>query len=272
MDPTISVIVAVFNGEDHIADCLDSLLAQTFSDFEVIVVDDGSTDSTPDIVGRFPDPRLRDHRLATNRGVSHARNTAAGLARGRYLAILDADDMALPERLERQLAFMEANPEIALAGSYFRLDDDRGRSTVVHRPLEHHDIRRALSHCCAVANTTLIMRRDAFIEIGGYPETLLHGEDYRLLASALGRFRAANIPEVLVIKRESRSGLTFGIGPLAHFRLGLSHRAFAIRTLGLGPAAWLKAIAATFGILVVRVTGVDKERMRALLIGRGGWR
>lgn len=264
----MSVIVAVFNGADRISGCLSSLFAQTFQDFEIVVVDDGSTDDTVDVVRGFGDSRLHLHRLERNSGVSHARNYGAQKARGRYLAILDADDIALPRRLETQVSFLDANLDVAIAGTNFLREDEKGRSQVICFPQEHDGIVKAFCHSCAIGNTTVMIRRQVFLDLHGYPEDYRHGEDYRFFADLLVRHRAANIPETLVVKRETSEGLTFRMGVFQHFHLGLSHRIYALRRLRLGPVAWIKGFAAAGGIVVIRLTGWDRERMRALFSPR----
>jgi glycosyltransferase involved in cell wall biosynthesis len=115
--PTISVLMGAYNGARFIEETLASLQAQTFTDFEIIVVDDKSTDDTLEVLKRWPDPRLRIIALAQNGGVTHARNRALGEARGRYIAATDQDDLSLPERFARQVAYLDAHPGTAVVGT-----------------------------------------------------------------------------------------------------------------------------------------------------------
>src|SRR5688572_18703489 len=112
MTPRISVVVPAYNCAPYIRASVSSVLSQTFSDLEVIVVDDGSTDATIHELSTFSDPRLIVIRNPTNQGVSHATNTGVGRARGDYLAALAADDVWLPTKLERQVAHLESNPDL----------------------------------------------------------------------------------------------------------------------------------------------------------------
>ncbi|GGO98790.1 glycosyltransferase family 2 protein [Stakelama pacifica] len=132
--PTVSVIIPTYNSAALIAETLDSLVAQTFSDFEVIVVDDCSPDHTAAVVRAYGDPRIRFVRAPVNRGCVHARNLGFSLARGRYVAGLDHDDLCMPERFARQVAFLDAHPEVMLVGTGSQLYEN-GTVRPHHRPM-----------------------------------------------------------------------------------------------------------------------------------------
>lgn len=264
-NPEVSVLVAVHNGARHIEACLHSLLNQSFDHFEVIVIDDASTDGTHQLVEAYDDPRLTLLRLPCNQGPSAARNRGAAVARGRYLAILDADDVALPDRLARQVQFMDAHPEILLSGSFFRLESDYGTTARVTRPLDDKAIRRGLAQSCTIANTTAIIRRDAYLAHGGFPEHLRHGEDYRLFTDILRSGKAANIPEILVVKRERADGLTFRLSTPRHIWMGLTHRYYAVHRLRLGASAYALATVTALGIGAVRALGLNRETIKKVM-------
>ena len=255
----MSVIVAAHNAAGCIGECLSSLVHQTYHDFEIIVVNDASTDDTRRIVQEAGIPNLRLIDLHENVGPADARNIAARHARGAYLAVLDADDVAMPQRLERQTGFLDQHPEIAMVGSYLNLESPDGKSRIAVRPLTGPKIRAGLSWSTPLANTSLMIRADVFRRVGGYPAGRRHGEDHRLLARVLREHAAANIAEVLVTKRESLRGLTFGISPFRHFQLALSHRIHAVRTVGLPFWHYPIAIVAAAGMLAVRWFDLDRE-------------
>ena len=260
--PKVSIIIAVYNGKGHIQACIESLLHQSFQNFEIIIVNDGSTDKTRDILDNIDDPRIFVNHLPVNQGVAKARNIGAKMARGKYLAVLDADDIALPDRLSIQVKFLDTHTDISLVGSYMRLESEMGNSNIVRRPETHLAIMQSMSAVCPIINTTVMMRKTAFDFVGGYPEAFSHGEDYRFFASIIKHFKAANIPELLVIKRETANGLTFRISPWQHFTLGISHRFFVVREANLPSYHYIKAIIASFGILLVRWLGLNRERFK----------
>jgi glycosyltransferase involved in cell wall biosynthesis len=115
--PSVSVIMPVYNGAAFVAQAIDSVLAQSFGDFELLIVDDGSTDATPRVIAGYADPRIRLLTNACNLGAGQARNRAFAAARGRYVAALDGDDICRPDRLARQMAFLDAHPGVVLVGS-----------------------------------------------------------------------------------------------------------------------------------------------------------
>jgi hypothetical protein len=122
--PAVSVIMATYNGAAFVAETIASLFAQSFTDFELVVVDDCSTDDTREVVARFEDPRITLIASQVNQGPVHARNRAFAAARGRYVAGLDQDDICLPERFARQVAYLDAHPETVLVGTRARLYED----------------------------------------------------------------------------------------------------------------------------------------------------
>ncbi len=196
--PKVTVLMPVYNGEGFLLEAVESILAQTFEGFELLVIDDGSVDGSADIVASCPDPRVRLVSNGENLGLIATLNRGIELARGEYIVRMDCDDVSLPERLQRQVEFMEAHPEVGVCGVWYLEFGDRVRRTTRCAP-DHDSIRCGTLFNPVVGHPTVILRRDLLLEHGlRYDAEFRHAEDYRLWAEALRYCRFANIPEVLL--------------------------------------------------------------------------
>jgi glycosyltransferase involved in cell wall biosynthesis len=199
--PAVSVLMGVWNGGPRVREAVLSVLGQTLRDLELIVVDDGSTDATPAILASIADPRLRVERRAHG-GLTAALNVALGLARAPLLARLDADDVAMPERLERQRAFLEARPDVGLLGTAARETDASGRELgTIRPPADDASIRLALIRRNPFVHSSVMMRRAAVEQVGGYDPAVPVAQDYDLWMRMSRVTRMANLPEALVVRR-----------------------------------------------------------------------
>jgi len=192
-NPWISVLLGVFNGEQFIARAVASILGQTFRDLELIVINDGSTDSTLNILESFRDPRLR---IITheNRGLTCGLNEAAALAKGRWLARQDADDVSIVTRFEQQVAFLERNADVKLLGSSVFMSNRHGLfNEIFDYPQSDAAIRRAFSVLNPFCHGAVIIERQLFEQVGGYDEHYRWAQDYELWGRMLPRCQAANL-------------------------------------------------------------------------------
>jgi glycosyltransferase involved in cell wall biosynthesis len=195
----VSVVTTVYNGEPYTDRAIPGILAQTFDDFEFILVDDGSTDRTPEILR---DLSRRDSRVRVfspgRLGVAAAANYGIAQARGEYIARQDFDDRSYPERLRLQVAFLDAHPEVGVVGGYYVLvDENRGERYVRMAPTEHSAIVSSMARSIPFANTLVAFRRRVWAEAGGYPE-VADLEDLLLwLKVAKVGWRFGNVPELL---------------------------------------------------------------------------
>ncbi len=263
--PKASVIVAAYNAERHIEACIASLLAQTMESFEIIIVDDGSTDQTVNKIKRYQSNRIKLIELPENKGVSFARNTGVREASAEYIAILDADDIAMPERLQVQTDYLDSHPEIGLAGSDFNLQN-KTEIITIKNPISHQAIQKKMSWRCPIANTTIMVRKAVFLKTGGYPLNYNHGEDYRFFAKLINQgYQVANIPQLLVYKKEDGNGLTFGMSPWKHSVWGFFHRVFAIRMISGNIVQYSQALGASIGILVIRYFKLNRKTWKRLI-------
>jgi glycosyltransferase involved in cell wall biosynthesis len=197
--PKVSVVIPTYDRIETLPRSLDSVINQTFSDWELIVVDDGSTDGTDEMILRDY-PAVRLHRQE-NTGVSAARNAGVALASGEWIAFLDSDDAWLPEKLERQLSVLANEPELRLSHTN-EIWIRNGRR--VNQPKEYakaggHLYRQCLPLCCICPSSALI-RRDLFDEIGGFDEAFLVCEDYDLWLRITAREPVHYLDEALVRK------------------------------------------------------------------------
>lgn len=195
-EPFVSVIMPVRNGESFVADAIESVLRQSFTSFELIVVDDGSTDRTLEICHRYGDRRVRIIRNVVPLGVPGSLNLAIAEARGGYLARLDADDIALPDRLLKQVAFLEANPDYGIVGSWMETFGLRRR--LVKLPVSDLEIRSTLLFRNAFAHPAVLFRKNW--DSGGpgfYDEGYAAAQDYELWARISKLWRCHNIPQSL---------------------------------------------------------------------------
>jgi glycosyltransferase involved in cell wall biosynthesis len=199
--PAVSVVLAVWNGAPWIAESIASVLAQRAGDLELVVVDDGSTDATPALLGAVSDRRLRVERQP-RAGLTRALNRGLGLARAPLVARLDADDVALPERLGRQRSFLEAHPEVGVLGTAAREVDAAGALVrVVQPPVDDAALRGALIRANPFVHSSVMVRRELLARAGGYDERLAVAQDYELWMRLARHTRLANLPEVLVVRR-----------------------------------------------------------------------
>jgi glycosyltransferase involved in cell wall biosynthesis len=195
--PRVTVLMPVYNAERFLRQAVHSILSQTFDDLELLAVDDGSTDSSLSIIEGYGDPRIRVVGTSRNLGHTHALNRGLRECRGELIARMDADDVSLPTRLERQVAFMQANPNVALVGTWAELIDEHGR--VFHEvklPCDPVEVRRTLISGNCFYHSSVMFRRDAVIASGSY--RLDYSEDYDLWLRLAARHEVANIPEVLL--------------------------------------------------------------------------
>ena len=206
--PLVTVIMSVYNVEKYIGEAIESILTQTFSDFEFIIVDDGSTDCTPALVRTFAerDSRIRAIPLSRNLGTGAARNVGIAAARGAYITWMDGDDVSLPERLEKQLAFLRANPDIGVVGTCaIKVDQDLTPYGVWDAPEKHAHIAYYLLLGRPVLCSSLMIRRDILNAVGGFEETGKRGNDIELVSRLICRARFYNLPENLYMYRRNDS-------------------------------------------------------------------
>jgi glycosyltransferase involved in cell wall biosynthesis len=244
MTPAISVIMPVHNGAEWLAEAITSIRAQTFGDFEFLIVDDGSDDGTAAVLSGFAaeDRRIRLLRQAPQ-GIVAALNAGIAAARAPYLARLDADDRARPDRLGKQFAFMEAHSEVGLVGTFAEVIDAAGNIVGRLAPAsDHAGLARALSRTNPFVHSSVMMRTALVRRLGGYRAAFRAAEDYdlwRRLAEAGG---IANLAEYLTQYRRHESNLSRRDAVRQSFSVRLAQRSAAGRKSGTGdPAAALTA-------------------------------
>jgi len=206
--PQITVLMPVWNGEMFLAEAIDSILGQTFTDFELLIVDDGSRDKTPIIIQDYAkgDARIRVCRHPENRGLSSARNTGIAHATGELITGMDADDVSLPRRLEKQVAFLEAHPDIGAVGvSHHVCDENLMPKLSQVLPARHHSIvlHTLLYTRSAMKRATMLVRREYLDMRHLYDPTVAFSADVALFLRLLWekRIRFANLEEQLYLYR-----------------------------------------------------------------------
>ncbi|MBI4387323.1 MAG: glycosyltransferase, partial [Elusimicrobia bacterium] len=195
--PLVSVVLAVYNGAETLRQTLQSVLAQTYPNIEVWVVDDGSTDETPEVLRSLQDPRLRVLSLERNVGRSQARNLGVQKAAGELLAMIDADDLWYPDKIAAQARFLNEHREIALCGAWAHLRTEGGEVLDWRQPTDPVSIRRSILWMNPFIHCTLVARKDAFLEAGGYDPALHFAEDYDLALRIAWRRDVANVAHFL---------------------------------------------------------------------------
>jgi glycosyltransferase involved in cell wall biosynthesis len=201
-DPAVTVLMPVRNGEPFVRDAIASILAQTWTGYEFVIVDDGSTDGTPGAIASFADPRIR---VITNRspeGLPRALNRGLAAARAPLVARHDGDDLAHPARLETQITFLRNNPEVVLLGTQVRVVDERGRRRHAagwHKGLTHDAIRFQSMFDNPFIHSSVLFRRDVVRdELGGYDPSFVSAEDFDLWSRVAERYPVRNLPQRLV--------------------------------------------------------------------------
>jgi glycosyltransferase involved in cell wall biosynthesis len=204
--PTVSVVMSVFNGSRYLRPAVDSILAQTHADFEFLIVDDGSTDDTATILAGYArtDARVRIF-TQTNTALAASLNRALALARGRYIARMDSDDIALPGRFASQVRFLDHHPECVIVGGGVCLIDADGRHLCRRRqPRRHAEIDRAclLGQGGAMTHPAVMIRRSALAVIGGYDERYTVAGDLDLFLRLCEVGRGENLEETVLLWRQ----------------------------------------------------------------------
>lgn len=199
--PQVSVLMAVYNTDRFLRQALDSILQQTFTDFELVIIDDGSTDRSGKILERYAarDARIRLTRRE-NRGVARTRNELIALARGELVAVMDGDDVALPDRLQAQVEFLEAHPQVVCVGGAQTWIDAAGRILVQPPILEQDcDIQKmALAGITPINHPCALIRRSALLQVGGYDETMATVGDLDLFLRLGEVGQLANLPQTVL--------------------------------------------------------------------------
>jgi hypothetical protein len=190
----------VYNGKNYVGLAIESILSQTSQDFEFIIIDDGSTDTSIDIIRSYQDPRIILFENGTNTGIVASLNRGLLVARGKYLARMDADDLCMPERMEKQFHYLEAHPEVGLLGTAIRVINETGRVLhVQHFPTQDSILRWRLLFSNPFAHSSIMIRRELALKENGYRDVASEDHDLWLRISRLSGI--SNLPEELVMLR-----------------------------------------------------------------------
>lgn len=196
MVPKVTVLMPVYNGELFLREAIESILNQNFNDFELLLIDDGSIDQSAAIISSYADPRIRFYSNGSNQGLIFTLNKGLDLAEGEYIARMDCDDFAFPDRLGRQVEFMNQYPEIGLCGTAMKY---MHQEVWVKHPTDHDDIKAGLLFYCALNHPTVMMRKSVVKSYALYYDyNSPHTEDYELWSRMAHLTRVTNLPDVLL--------------------------------------------------------------------------
>ncbi len=213
-DPRVSVIMSVYNGEKYLREAVDSILNQTFTNFEFIIINDGSTDSSREIIESYNDSHICLIQNKENMGLIKSLNKGINLARGKYIARMDADDISLPERLETQFKYFDADPSLTLCASRFQVIDKNwnfGRKIqpfASKKLMSWHLLSWYLLFGNRICHSSVMVKKEALLKLDGYAEWAHHCEDFELWSRMSFIYKMIIIPEVLIYWRYHQPGIT----------------------------------------------------------------
>jgi glycosyltransferase involved in cell wall biosynthesis len=215
--PKISIIMSVYNGEKYLHEAVDSILNQTFEDFEFIINDDGSTDRTANILDEFTDHRIIRLKNKKNIGLAASLNKEIAMACGEYLARMDADDIALPDRFSKQIAYLQDHPSVGVLGSHMLITNQTGETTDSYQvPCSNGMIVWKLIFGNPIAHPSVMFRREIIVASGGYDAELPASQDKDLWVRLIDKTKFANLNESLVKYRRHPEAVWARQPGLAH--------------------------------------------------------
>ena len=206
----ITVLMPVYNGESHLRIAIESILNQTYKDFEFLIIDDASTDSSREIIKSFRDPRLRLIRNRVNVGLNKTLNIGLAVAQNKYIARMDQDDISYPERLSKQVLYLDQNPDVGVCGTAVEILDKTGKKTKLVFPAENNLIRWSFCFYNPMAHPTVMIRKKIVEQVKGYSvlDRAHYAEDYDLWSRLLPITKFHNLKEPLLTLRKHDSNMT----------------------------------------------------------------
>lgn len=209
--PIVSVVMPVYNCQEYLPEAIESILEQTYQEFEFIIIDDGSTDNTSLILSTFEkkDSRIKVIRQK-NQGIVSALNNGIANSQGEYIARMDADDISYPQRIELQVKFMTQNQEVGVVGCFWQIIDAMGKinSRNDYSATTHLEIIWALCSSNPIAHPGVMFRKSAFEKVNGYRELYRHAEDYDLWVRLANEVKYFVIPQPLIFLRKHKENIT----------------------------------------------------------------
>jgi glycosyltransferase involved in cell wall biosynthesis len=208
-DPHVTVLMAVYNGEKHLREAIDSVLGQTFDDFEFLIVDDASTDGTAEILRSLADSRMRVIHNKENMGLPKSLNRGLKLARGEYVARMDADDRAFPDRIERQVQYLDEHHKAGLVVSGVNVINESGELTYTYLcNLSSEGLYYELLFCNCIFHSSAMFRKSTVLQLGGYDESFTRASDYELWSRMRTVSRIDCISAPLMAWRDSAANMS----------------------------------------------------------------
>jgi glycosyltransferase involved in cell wall biosynthesis len=197
--PQVSVIMPVYNCENYVAEAIESILNQSFESFELLIIDDCSTDSTVDIINSYKNPKITLIKKPENTGIISSLNLGIGLSKGEFVARMDGDDISYRDRLAKQVDFLSARPNIVLCGTWYQ---QSSANEIIKNPITHEEIKLAMLEYCPFGHPTVMFRKQFIIDHNlRYDENFLAAEDYDLWTKMVLVGEVANMPQNLLLYR-----------------------------------------------------------------------
>lgn len=206
--PIVTVLLPVYNGEQYLKDAIDSILAQSYSNFVFLIINDGSSDRSEEIILSYTDSRIQYLNNEQNLGLISTLNKGLQLVNTKYVARMDADDISLPQRLEKQVAFLESHPEVGILGTWSQSFGERNNHIAKYQA-EHESIRYKQLYQIQLVHPTCMMRMDVLKSLPFvYDKNYTHAEDYELFTRLSHVTKLANLQEVLHLYRKHSSAVS----------------------------------------------------------------
>jgi len=200
--------MSVYNDEIYLNEAIDSILNQTFQDFEFLIINDGSTDNTGKILESYNDPRIIVHNNPKNMGLVKSLNIGLGMARGKYIARQDADDISMPERLSVELDFLNTHPDYAVVGVFpIMTYEHTGKKLYCQKPLKNIHIKETLKAENCIAHGAAMIRMKSLVDVGFYNESMKKSQDFELWLRLSKKYCLRNIAKFLYVRRLHKRNL-----------------------------------------------------------------
>ena len=266
--PVVSIIIPCYNAASFIADAINSVLGQTYNSFEIILINDGSTDNTMEVLNKFSHDNRLIYYCQTNEGLSAARNKGVELAKGEYIALLDADDIWLPQKLAQQMMLFSSDPAVDMVFTDFATFDSTGvvaSSKLPDKGVELVTYSELFARNNFIYPSTVMIRKSIFSECGGFDTALRSIEDYDMWLRIARRHKIACIPAPLVSIRQHDSNMSTNVARMLEYELVVLEKNRSDFTL----AKFRKRKARTYYLAADRLACQLQQRQSFVMLLRG---